>query len=211
MESRDQSAGYVVGRLLGSFGIWKLALIFALLVAGASYAVHREDERSRLREQAVADAKVAEKRRALEAQARIVTHKCVDGEDQLLQEARASLKSGDTAEAVRQLEFCDGHFKSAAGPGLLAESRRANEARLARVEAEAQKTMLRYAKSEKARKAKEGVTIGMSSSDVLASSWGQPSHVNRTTTASGTSEQWVYSDNSAYLYFTNGVLTAVQN
>lgn len=57
---------------------------------------------------------------------------------------------------------------------------------------------------------KDGVRIGMSGASVLASSWGRPQSVNRTTTASGTREQWVYGAGN-YLYFENGVLTAVQN
>ena len=57
---------------------------------------------------------------------------------------------------------------------------------------------------------REGVHLGMSRDDVLASSWGKPERVNRTTIASGTREQWAYGSRS-YLYFENGVLTAVQN
>jgi hypothetical protein len=40
-------------------------------------------------------------------------------------------------------------------------------------------------------------------------SWGEPNDINKTTTSSGTHEQWVYSSN--YLYFENGKLTAIQN
>lgn len=61
-----------------------------------------------------------------------------------------------------------------------------------------------------ANKKKGGVRIGMSVKQVLNSSWGRPEDVNRTTTAAGVSEQWVYGSNS-YLYFTNGKLTAIQN
>ena len=67
-------------------------------------------------------------------------------------------------------------------------------------------------KAEAARLAAlPGVRIGMSADAVLTkSSWGKPASVNRTTTAAGTREQWVYGS-SNYLYFTNGVLTAIQN
>jgi hypothetical protein len=55
-----------------------------------------------------------------------------------------------------------------------------------------------------------GAKLGMSAKAVVEkTSWGKPVTINRTTTAHGTSEQWVY--NSGYLYFTNGVLTAIQN
>lgn len=50
--------------------------------------------------------------------------------------------------------------------------------------------------------------IGMSAK--TATNWGKPKHVNRTTTAKGNVEQWVYGDGN-YLYFTNGRLTAIQN
>lgn len=54
------------------------------------------------------------------------------------------------------------------------------------------------------------VSIGMPATDVLDHGWCKPSSVNRTTTVSGTSEQWVYGGRS-YLYFTDGMLTSVQN
>lgn len=54
------------------------------------------------------------------------------------------------------------------------------------------------------------VYIGMSRDEVLTTGWCKPNSINRTTNSSGTSEQWVY-DSVGYLYFTNGVLTTVQN
>jgi hypothetical protein len=66
------------------------------------------------------------------------------------------------------------------------------------------------AKAEKARKKKEGVHIGMSEQDVLDSAWGRPNHINRTTNAYGTREQWVYGGRN-YLYFKNGELVSIQN
>ncbi|NMM64361.1 zinc-ribbon domain-containing protein [Clostridium sp. P21] len=51
--------------------------------------------------------------------------------------------------------------------------------------------------------------IGMTADEVRKSTWGNPSHVNKTTTASGTSEQWVYSNNK-YIYLENGVVTSIQ-
>lgn len=64
--------------------------------------------------------------------------------------------------------------------------------------------------TEKARKKSEGVRIGMTKQDVLDSSWGRPNHINTTTTAFGTREQWVY-DGYNYLYFKDGILTTIQN
>ncbi len=57
------------------------------------------------------------------------------------------------------------------------------------------------------------VRIGFDTEQVLAS-WGRPSDVNRTTTAHSVSEQWAYEIGAAkntYLYFDDGVLTAIQD
>ena len=56
------------------------------------------------------------------------------------------------------------------------------------------------------------VKIGMSEYQVIVS-WGKPDDINRTTTSSTSSEQWVYSSrySSKYLYFKNGELTTIQN
>jgi ribosomal protein L37AE/L43A len=45
--------------------------------------------------------------------------------------------------------------------------------------------------------------------DQAITAWGRPEDINRTTSAYGTSEQWVYGYN--YLYFDDGVLTTIQN
>lgn len=64
----------------------------------------------------------------------------------------------------------------------------------------------------KARAKSEGVSLGMTPEDVLASSWGKPTHINRTTTSYGESEQWVYRQyRRGYLYFKNGILETIQN
>lgn len=60
-----------------------------------------------------------------------------------------------------------------------------------------------------ADKKNQGVSIGMSSEDVLLSSWGKPEKINKTTTENNISEQWIYG-NSKYIYFDNGVVTAIQ-
>lgn len=50
--------------------------------------------------------------------------------------------------------------------------------------------------------------IGMTAAEARASAWGEPRSVNRTTTARGEREQWVYS--SGYLYLDNGRVVAIQ-
>ena len=64
--------------------------------------------------------------------------------------------------------------------------------------------------AERKQKRSQGVRIGMSKEDVLASSWGRPEKINTTTNVYGTREQWVYGGGN-YLYFENGVLTSIQN
>jgi hypothetical protein len=53
------------------------------------------------------------------------------------------------------------------------------------------------------------VSIGMTAEE-CRSALGYPVQKNKTTTASGTSEQWVYSGNR-FLYFEAGILTTVQH
>lgn len=96
------------------------------------------------------------------------------------------------------------------------EQKAARVKRLNQAAADAEKAAKALALEEKkaerlakAKKKKEGVNIGMSKQDVLDSSWGRPSHINRTTTARGTREQWVYDGN--YLYFDADTLTSIQN
>ena len=62
---------------------------------------------------------------------------------------------------------------------------------------------------EKAKKKQQGVRIGMSKQDVLDSSWGKPTKINKSVYSWGTKEQWVY-PNYNYLYFENGKLTSIQ-
>ena len=52
------------------------------------------------------------------------------------------------------------------------------------------------------------VIIGMTT-EQCREAWGHPRRINRTTTAYGVSEQWVYG--YRYLYFENGKLTAIQD
>lgn len=51
--------------------------------------------------------------------------------------------------------------------------------------------------------------IGMTAEEVRNSTWGDPNDINKTTTAYGTSEQWVYSD-FRFIYFENGVVTVIR-
>lgn len=52
--------------------------------------------------------------------------------------------------------------------------------------------------------------IGMTAEEVRNSSWGSPKDINRTTTANGVDEQWVYSG-YRYVYLEDGIVTAIQD
>lgn len=65
------------------------------------------------------------------------------------------------------------------------------------------------AAADKARRKREGVAVGMTAEDVLASSWGRPESINRTITAAGEREQWVY-PGFQYLYLVNGKVVGIQ-
>ena len=62
------------------------------------------------------------------------------------------------------------------------------------------------------KKKKDNPTIGMTPDEVKNSTWGEPSDINKTTTKYGISEQWVYrsSVKNKYIYFENGLVTAIQ-
>ena len=55
---------------------------------------------------------------------------------------------------------------------------------------------------------KEEPCIGMTHEEVEKSTWGMPDDINKTTYSWGTTEQWCYSNNK-YIYFDNGIVTAI--
>lgn len=112
--------------------------------------------------------------------------------------AKEQSSSGDFNMAAATLNRCSEISKDPAFFKLSKEIEQARTAKIARLERE-----------EKARKKKEGVRIGMSKDDVIASSWGKPRKINATTNARGTREQWVY--DGGYLYFEGETLTTIQN
>lgn len=56
---------------------------------------------------------------------------------------------------------------------------------------------------------KKKVKIGMTDK-MCIEAWGEPDSKNRTVLNGKETEQWVYKTNS-YLYFDDGILTAIQN
>lgn len=129
---------------------------------------------------------------------------CVDEVALLVKQASDELKSGKAEAARRTMEACDGKLQDPVALALVEKIKPlADKAEAKRVAADVA--------AEKARRKREGVSLGMSMQDVLDSSWGKPERVNRTTNAYGTDEQWVYSGSRGYLYFKNGALTSIQN
>ena len=63
-------------------------------------------------------------------------------------------------------------------------------------------------------KAERGIQIGMTTRQVRESDYGSPSEINRTLTANGTQEQWVYDryrfGTPVYLYFVNDRLISIR-
>lgn len=51
--------------------------------------------------------------------------------------------------------------------------------------------------------------IGMTADEVRSSTWGAPQEINKTETANGEHEQWVYEN--GYIYFDSGYVTSIQN
>lgn len=51
-------------------------------------------------------------------------------------------------------------------------------------------------------------SIGMTAEEVRASTWGNPTKINKSTYSWGTTEQWVY-PNYKYIYFKNGRVTSI--
>lgn len=81
---------------------------------------------------------------------------------------------------------------------------------LSKAAAAAKARELAQGAAQRERRARPGVHIGMSAAAARKSSWGAPEAINRTITARGIREQWVY-PNGNYLYFDDGILTAIQN
>ena len=77
---------------------------------------------------------------------------------------------------------------------------------------EKQQAAVLAAERRRAEQAKRpGARIGMTAKEVVErTNWGDPQSVNRTVTAGGIREQWVYGTGE-YLYFVNGRLQAIQS
>lgn len=94
-----------------------------------------------------------------------------------------------------QVEACDRNYFTSEEKAL--EYKNAKEAE--RVQKEIEKNALKNSPPK----------IGMTADEVKKSKWGHPNKINRDTYSWGTSEQWVY-NSYGYVYFENGIVTAIQ-
>lgn len=199
--------GYSVGRFLGGHPGIVVAAGAGLVLWQCSGSVSKTTRESESIAQAQAAA--AAQQKALADQEQALIRKCTVDAAPMLEAARADLKAGRANEAFERLHPCNEKFTDPTSKKLLADAligaRAANEKVAAKARAEAAKVEAQV----RAAKKREGVRIGMTQDDVVASSWGKPRKINRTTTAYGVREQWVY--DGGYLYFEKGILTSVQN
>lgn len=203
------SLSYRAGRLWAKLSTFQRIGVFVALAIGAWLLVLRHDLQEKQRQadqqraQAAAAAQLRERQVLAEQQRAQVKAKCQADAPALIAASRAALRRGELDEAAAGMRPCEEPMRD--DQAWRVASAAVTEA----VDKRDRRNRALFEASERARKKREGVSIGMSAEDVLASSWGRPEKVNRTTTAMGTREQWVY--DSGYLYFTNGRLTAVQN
>ena len=141
---------------------------------------------------------------------------------------RATMKtSTDFIEALDSFAPFKVHGRELCREAKLADERISAETAIkaAREKVESELVRQELAKAESTRRQRDaaakatreakarlpGVSIGITPEDVIQRThWGAPRGKNRTITAFGVREQWVY-DNNHYLYFENGKLVAIQN
>ena len=186
-----QSIPYRLGVFVRRRPYVPLLLVVALLVA---FSIRDKAEVEAV--QVKAKATVALARQKVETA-------CTTQQDDIVAQAKKLLVSKEIESAYDLLSKCQFALEKSPHKAFYLQTRDQWEqfttAKQARLERE-----------EKARKKREGVSIGMSAQNVIDSSWGKPSKVNRTTNQWGVSEQWVYASGN-YLYFKDGVLTSIQN
>lgn len=171
----------------------------AVLVVGVVVVFVRQREQSLADAAATKAAELAAWQKARESHLR---QKCVVEIAAQVAKAASAVKGGAHQDAVNLLLECEDTMTDQKAIALLNTARQAQAAE----EAAAARSLQDAQKKQRKR---EGVAIGMTTQDVLDSSWGRPNRINRTTTARGERQQWVY--DGGYLYFDNGVLTTIQN
>ena len=186
-----------------------VSIVFILVVVGSLWYERVQTEAEAARSQArIAKLKTAfaAEKAAVEDAKKKKHDEWRQKRDSLIQQVRDMMvaKRWDDARniAAKWIEYQDPELVAMhATSSIAADAARVKEQERARLAAE---------KADRARRKREGVAIGMTREEVLMSQWGRPEHINRTTTAHGEHEQWVYHGRN-YLYFENGKLTTIQN
>jgi hypothetical protein len=187
----------------------KLLLLLVLIAWQSAIAAELAQGKSALEcEAEIANAPSAGKQQnimacILESSESALKTRCTQQQALVIATARADLKAGRTEAASHAMNECAPYVVDPKAKAFYEH-----------VVAVAKQTAAKQAAKENAREAaerrKRGVHIGMSRDEVIRSSWGRPDHINRTTSAEGVQEQWVYGLRS-YLYFKDGILTTIQN
>lgn len=205
------SIAYKIGHSIGSnpkeWAIGSLAAI--LVIAGLTTLDSYSTQQAQKSKEAEAQARAV---RLQEEQVRRQAEKvamCTEGIEKLKQEAKEFMRQGKPGPAANVLGACETLMQDGQARVLLADAKKAREAEERKAQKVQAAQQAKLDAAEKARKKREGVSIGMTRQDVLDSSWGKPKRVNRTIAAYGVHEQWVYE--GGYLYFKDGTLTTIQN
>jgi hypothetical protein len=220
MSTQNNGISFQLGRFVGRWPRAFLGLLFAALVViyGLFWLnrLQAEAEQLKAEQQAVAAAEVhrlAEEVREKKA-AEELAQKCGANFSALATKAADLVKSGNANDAFNLIKPCN-LYADATAPvkkfiqdtSAAASLERAEK--MTREDARRADTAKKVDEADKAARRKQGVQIGMSKEQVLASNWGKPTKINRTTGANYEHEQWVY--DGGYLYFRGGVLSTIQN
>lgn len=205
----DKGVGWLLGRSMRLCPwCWVGGVVFVLLVIGVSnWSDTRQAQRAADNDKAMRALMAQEAaRKAAEVEA-----SCQPGVvDARMAQARAAAASDRVHDGVAALQPCRKWLVAGAEPAVLLAQLEARAAKAqARLDRERAQALAKVAAEDAAKRRREGVSIGMSKADVLASSWGRPEQVNATLTARVRREQWVY-PGGQYLYFDDDTLTSIQ-
>lgn len=227
-----ESTAYRFGRFLGSLPptLYVFAgVCFALWVAVQAYSSGSEEAAARAKAAAAPKPPTAEQRCQAEREQKLAEYRA-NMEKGLpwqaataLRVCSAVLKDAELQRLVVEAETADAvktaTDKTQPSSHRLAAVERIEKAaperaaEFAKLKVQLKTAIAREEERERraiaAKKRSEGVSIGMSKEDVLASSWGRPERINRSIYKFGEREQWVYGGGN-YLYFHDGVLNSIQ-
>ncbi len=212
----DQRPSSKVSDYIGAhpFAILWVAIALAGLVYGVPMFLQAKNEKAiaEARQIVERDRIALAKTQRQEAETALAL-RCNAGFPQLAASSAALVQSGKAQAALALIGPCATSTQDTQKIAFIEATKAAAD--IERLAREKRETALRELtakavdKADKARRKREGVSIGMTQDEVVASSWGKPRKVNRTTRANSIREQWVY--DGGYLYFQDGILTTVQN